>query len=202
LRVAKARGLPVTVETCPHYLYGSAETIEDGDTLWKCAPPIRSAENRERLWEGLREGVIDLVATDHSPCPPGMKRLDEGNFFTAWGGIASLAVAVSAMWTGAAARGFGLEDLARWMSAVPALLAGCADKKGKLAAGFDADFFVFDDAAEFVVSPERLFQRHAISPYLGEKLRGAVKRTYLRGECVFGEGKILGVTRGREIGRL
>ena len=150
----------------------------------------------------LRQAKVPVSLREYLTLLEAMRRLDEGNFFTAWGGIASLAVAVSAMWTGAAARGFGLEDLARWMSAVPALLAGCADKKGKLAAGFDADFFVFDDAAEFVVSPERLFQRHAISPYLGEKLRGAVKRTYLRGECVFGEGKILGVTRGREIGRL
>src|SRR5262249_32155012 len=115
LRAAKADGLPVTIETCPHYLTLCAEDIPDGATLHKCAPPVRSAEDREQLWAGLKDGVIDLVATDHSPCPPAMKRADEGSFQTAWGGIASLSIALPVMWTEASKRGFGLEAIAKWM---------------------------------------------------------------------------------------
>jgi allantoinase len=198
LRAAKDEGLPVSVETCPHYLYASAENICDGATLWKCAPPIRSEENRERLWQGLREGVIDLVATDHSPCPPAMK---EGNFRTAWGGIASLPVALSVMWTEAHRRGFTLADIARWMAEGPAKLAGFGLRKGKISAGYDADFVVFDADAEFVASAERLHQRHVVSPYLGERLRGVVKASYLRGEAIFEDGRFLGEARGEEFRR-
>lgn len=198
LRAARAEGLPVTVETCPHYLYLSAETIADGATLCKCAPPIRSCENREKLWQGLRDGVIDLVATDHSPCPPAMKKVDEGNFKTAWGGIASLSVALPVMWTEASARGFTLSDIARWMAENPARLAGCGARKGRISAGDDADFVVFDTETEISVTKDRLHYRHAVSPYLGEKFRGAVKATYLRGKCVFAEGKFPGEPSGRE----
>ena len=130
LCAARAEGLAVTVETCPHYLHLSAETIANGATLSKCAPPIRSRENCEKLWQGLREGMIDMVVTDHSPCPPAMKRLAEGNFRTAWGGIASLSVALPLMWTEASRRGFTLLDLARWMAAGPARLAGCDSAQG------------------------------------------------------------------------
>ena len=125
----------MSVETCPHYLHFAAETIADGATLCKCAPPIRSRENREKLWQGLRDGVIDLVATDHSPCPPSMKQLEGGNFKTAWGGIASLSMALPVMWTEASARGFTLRDIARWMAEGPARLAGCDASKGRIAAG-------------------------------------------------------------------
>ena len=201
LRAVRAEGLPVTVETCPHYLHLAAETIADGATLCKCAPPIRSRENREKLWQGLREGVIDLVATDHSPCPPSMKKLEEGNFKTAWGGVASLSVALPLMWTEASARGFTLSDIARWMAAGPARLAGCHARKGRIAAGCDADFVVFEPEAEVQVTKDRLFYRHAISPYLGEKLRGSVKTTYLRGKIVFAEGKFPGEPTGREYKR-
>jgi allantoinase len=198
LHAARQQGLPITVETCPHYLYLAAETISPGATLWKCAPPIRSAANRERLWDALREGLIDLVATDHSPCPPDMKHLNDGNFRTAWGGIASLPVALSVMWTAASRRGFTLSDIARWMAEGPARLAGCDKRKGKIAAGFDADFVIFDPDAEFVVGKEHMYQRHPISPYLGETLRGQVKATYLRGEPVFENGKFPGNVRGVE----
>jgi allantoinase len=201
LRDARAEGLPVTVETCPHYLHLAAETIADGATLCKCAPPIRSRENREKLWLGLREGVIDLVATDHSPCPPAMKKLEEGNFQTAWGGIASLSIALPVMWTEASARGLALSDIARWMAEGPARLAGCHARKGRIAAGCDADFVVFEPEAEVQVTEDRLFYRHAISPYLGEKLRGAVKATYLRGKIVFAERKFPGEPIGREYQR-
>jgi allantoinase len=199
LRAAKAEGLQVSVETCPHYLHFSSDKIPDGQTLFKCAPPIRSPENREQLWQGLREGVIDLVATDHSPCPPEMKRLSERNFQTAWGGIASLSLALPVMWTEASVRGFTLANIARWMAEGPPRLAGCASRKGRLAKGFDADFMVFDPEAEFIVSPDHLHYRHRVSPYLGEKLRGVVKATYLRGRCVFADGQFPLEPGGREL---
>jgi allantoinase len=201
LRSARTEGLPVSVETCPHYLHLAAESIGDGATQCKCAPPIRSRENRERLWQGLREGVIDLVATDHSPCPPSMKRLKEGDFKTAWGGIASLSMALAVAWTEASRRGFTLADIARWMAEGPARLAGCDSRKGRIAAGCDADLLVFEPETEFVVAKERLHQRHAVSPYLGEKLRGMVRSTYLRGKPVFADGAFPGVATGREFRR-
>jgi allantoinase len=200
LRAAGAEGLPVSVETCPHYLHLEAETIPDRATPYKCAPPIRSHPNRERLWSGLRDGTIDIVVTDHSPCPPGLKGVSTGNFRDAWGGIASLSMALPVMWTEAQGRGFALTDIAQWMAAKPATLAGCDSRKGRFAAGFDADFIVFDPEAEFTVTEDRLHHRHKISPYLGETLRGLVKRTYLRGNLVFGDGEFPGEPTGREFG--
>jgi allantoinase len=199
LRAARSQGLPVTVETCPHYLHLEAETIPNGATLYKCAPPIRTRANREALWQGLRDGIIDLVVTDHSPCPPAMKRLDEGSFKTAWGGIASLSVALAVMWTEASQRGFSLMDITRWMAEGPARLAGCHSRKGRIAAGYDADLVVFDPEANFKVTPERLHYRHPVSPYVGESLRGVVKATYLRGQPVFVDGTFPGEPRGREL---
>ena len=198
LRAARAEGLPVTVETCPHYLHLTSETIPRGATLFKCAPPIRSRDNREQLWQALRDGTIDLIATDHSPCPPEMKRLAEGNFRTAWGGIASISVALPLMHTESTSRGFSLTDLARWMAQSPAKLAGCHTRKGSLAAGYDADFVVFDPEREFTVTADRLHYRHPVSPYLGEKLRGVVQATYLRGRKVFGDGQFPGAPMGVE----
>jgi allantoinase len=198
LRAARAEGLAVSVETCPHYLHLAAEDIPDAATLCKCAPPIRSRENREALWQGLRDGVIDLVATDHSPCPPAMKGLEEGSFKTAWGGISSLSVALSVMWTEASRRGFTLGDIARWMAEGPARLAGCTPRKGRIAAGCDADLVVFDPDANFQVTPERLHYRYPMSPYLDETLRGVVKATYLRGQPVFADGNFPGEPTGRE----
>ncbi len=198
LCAARSEKLPVSVETCPHYLHLFAETIANGATLSKCAPPIRSRENCERLWQGLREGTIDLVVTDHSPCPPAMRRLGEGNFRTAWGGIASLSVALPLMWTEASRRGFTLLDLARWMAAAPARLAGCDTRKGRIAVGYDADFVVFDPDREFIVKEDKLHYRHPVSPYLEETLRGVVKATYLRGNPVFVGGEFPGEPDGRE----
>ena len=199
LKAARAEGLPITVETCPHYLHFAAEEIADGGTLLKCAPPIRTRENREALWQGLREGAIDMVVTDHSPCPPEMKRADEGRFDLAWGGIASLSVALPVMWTEAARRGFSLDEIARWMSSAPAALAGIADQAGALEAGRDANFVVFDPDAEMTVAADALFYRHPVSPYLGERLRGVVRATYLRGEAVFSSGTFEKSPRGHEL---
>ena len=198
LRAARSEGLAVTVETCPHYLHLASETIADGATLNKCAPPIRGRENREQLWQGLRDGIIDLIATDHSPCPPHMKHLDKGTFKTAWGGIASLSIALPLIWTEVSQRGLSLLDIVRWMAEGPARLAGCQTRKGKIAAGYDADLVVFDPHSEFLVNEQRLYYRHPVSPYLGEKLRGVVKATYLRGKLVFADGEFSGVPAGRE----
>ena len=198
LQAARAQGLPVSVETCPHYLHLVSETISNGATLCKCAPPIRSRENRERLWQALRDGVIDLIATDHSPCPPEMKRLDEGDFKKAWGGIPSLSVALPLIWTEASTRGFSLLDIARWMAEGPARLAGCHLRKGRIATGYDADLVVFDPESEFLVSQDSLYYRHPVSPYLREKLRGIVQATYLRGNLIFAKGEFPGGPIGRE----
>jgi len=198
LKAARCAGLAVSVETCPHYLHLTAEKIKDGATVCKCAPPIRSRENCERLWQGLGEGVIDLVATDHSPCPAQMKRLDEGDFRTAWGGISSLSLALPLMWTEATGRGFTLTDIVRWMAEAPARLAGCQGRKGRISPGLDADFVVFDCEAEFTVTKDRLHYRHPVSPYLGERLRGVVQATYLRGKPVFSAGEFPGGPMGRE----
>ena len=198
LRAARAEGLPVTVETCPHYLHLYAEAIPESATQCKCAPPIRGRANRDLLWQALKDGVIDMVVTDHSPCPPEMKHMKEGNFQTAWGGIASQSMALPVMWTEARRRGFALPDMVRWMAEQPARLAGCHAHKGQIAAGWDADFVVFDSEAEFTVTPDRLHHRHPISPYLGERLQGMVKRTYLRGQLVFQDGEFPQEPRGRE----
>jgi allantoinase len=198
LRAARSEGLDVSVETCPHYLHFAAENIPDAATLCKCAPPVRSRENREMLWQALREGVIDLVATDHSPCPPAMKGLEEGDFKTAWGGISSLSVALSVMWTEASRRGFTLMDIGHWMAEGPARLAGCDGRKGRIATGYDADLAIFDQDTTFQLTPERLHYRYPLSPYLGETLRGVVKATYLRGQCVFADDDFPGEPRGRE----
>jgi allantoinase len=198
LRAARSKGVAVTVETCPHYLYFCSENIPDGATLFKCAPPIRGQDNREQLWQGLREGLIDLVATDHSPCLPEMKRLEDGNYRTAWGGISSLSVALSVMWTGASRRGFTLGHIAQWMAEKPARLAGRAAQKGRLAEGCDADFVVFDPEAAFTVAAEHLHYKHAISPYEGERLYGVVRETYLRGSPIFREGEFPSKPFGQE----
>lgn len=185
LSAAKQEGLPITAETCPHYLYWSAKEIADGATEFKCAPPIREEENRERLWGALRAGLIDLVASDHSPCPPAMKCGDSGDFLRAWGGISSLQLSLPLMWTMASARGSSLADVAQWMCAGPARVAGLTGRKGAIAAGCDADFVVFDAEAEWRVDTEKLFHRHKVTPYAGRELRGAVRATWLRGKKVF-----------------
>ncbi len=201
LRSARSEGLAVSVETCPHYLHFSADEIPKRGTIFKCAPPIRGRENRERLWEGLRDGTIDLVATDHSPCPPAMKRFAEGTFRSAWGGIASLSMALSVVHTEARTRGFSLNDIVHWMAEAPAKLAGCDARKGRIASGYDADFVVFEPESEFVVREQRLHYRHPISAYLGETLRGVVKATYLRGAVVYQDGEFPGEAVGQEYRR-
>jgi allantoinase len=186
LRAARRERLPVTVETCPHYLTFSAEDIADGATAFKCAPPIRDRDNREELWAALGRGDIDLVATDHSPAPPALKGIETGDFMRAWGGIASLQLGLPVVWTGAASRGYGLDDVARWLASAPAKLAGLTARKGAIEPGRDADFVVFDPDASFTVDATRLLHRHPITPYDGMTLRGVVEQTILRGVVVYG----------------
>jgi allantoinase len=185
LRAAKDEGLPITVETCPHYLCFEAEAIPRGATEYKCAPPIREHENRELLWQALFEGIIDFVITDHSPCLPALKLPERGDFLEAWGGIASLQLGLSAVWTEARSRGATPAELSRWMSNEPARFAGVANRKGRIARGYDADFAVWDPDANFSVSSSNLFFRHPVSPYLGQRLFGSVRETWLRGKRVF-----------------
>ncbi len=198
LRAARAESLPITVETCPHYLHFAAEDIADGAAAFKCAPPIRSRSNRDRLWEALRAGDIDLVATDHSPCPPTMKTRGDGSFQEAWGGIASLQIALPVMWTEARRRGFSIHNIARWMSEQPARLAGLQHRKGALQPGRDADLTIFDPDAGFRVDAARLQHRHPITPYDGEMLRGAVKMTFVRGHKVYDRGQFAGRPQGEQ----
>jgi allantoinase len=185
LRAAKDEGLPVSVETCPHYLCLEAEHIPAGATEFKCAPPIREHDNREALWQGLLEGVIDFVITDHSPCTPGLKRRGQGNFHEAWGGIASLQLGLSTLWTEARQRGASLEQLARWLSSAPARFAGLALHKGELRAGRSADLVIWDPDERFRVQSEQLFFRHKLSPYLEREVYGRVHQTLLAGRVVF-----------------
>jgi allantoinase len=187
--------VPITAETCPHYLTFSAGEIADGATAFKCAPPIREASDREALWEGLRRGVLSLVATDHSPAPPALRL--PGDFLRAWGGIASLELSLSVVWTGARARGLGFGDLARWMSAATAALAGLSDRKGAIAVGRDADLIGWAPDAEFVVDPVSLQQRHKLTPYAGMRLRGIVQRTFLRGRSIWDGHQRAAVPSGR-----
>jgi allantoinase len=182
---ARERGLAVSAETCPHYLAFDADSIPDGATEFKCAPPIRGSSDRDGLWDALRAGRLDLIVSDHSPCPPVLKRRDAGDFFVAWGGIASLQLGASVVWTGARERGFGIDDVARWMCDAPARLAGLTGRKGAIAQGCDADLVLFDPERDFTVTADRLLHRHPVTPYLGARLRGTVEATYVRGALAY-----------------
>jgi allantoinase len=194
LRKARAEGVRITVETCPHYLTFSAEEVPDGATSFKCCPPIREATHREALWAALAAGDIDLVVSDHSPCTPELKRLDVGDFALAWGGIAGLQVTLPVVWSGARARGLALSDVVRWMSTAPARLTGLTGKGG-IAVGKDADLVAFAPDERWSVA--ELHHRNPVTPYAGRELTGAVRRTWLRG-WVLEDG---GHPRGRLLDR-
>ena len=185
LRKAHQEGLPISAETCLHYLTFASEEIVDGATHFKCAPPIREAANREALWAGLKDGTLSLVVSDHSPCTPNLKKMDTGDFLGAWGGIASLQLGLGALWTLAQPRGFSLEDVFRWCAAAPAALARLDAHKGTIAPGHHADLVMFDPNGDQTVTRALLRFKHKISPYEGRTLRGVVTRTLLRGQVIF-----------------
>ncbi len=188
IQKAKEKGLPLTVETGQHYLYFNAESIGDGETQFKCAPPIREKENNERLWQGLKDGVIDFVATDHSPAPPVMKLLESGDFIKSWGGIASLQFALPTLWTAAKQRSCNLSDIAKWLCNNPSKLIGYQNNKGSIANGYDADLVIWDEKESFIVDKEMILHKHKISPYIGETLHGIVEQTFISAEKVFDHG--------------
>ncbi len=193
---AKQRGLPLSVETCQHYLYFNAEDILDGKTEYKCAPPIRNKENNENLWEALKDGLIDFVATDHSPAPPALKETESGDFMKAWGGISSIQFSLPALWTVAKKHGCTLSDISRWLCENPARLPSL-NSKGKIEKGFDADLTIWDPETKFVVKAEDIYHRHKLTPYLGEELYGVVKQTWLGGEKIFDKENFMNLHEGR-----
>ncbi|WP_240483710.1 allantoinase AllB, partial [Streptomyces pathocidini] len=184
---ARREGVRLTVETCPHYLTLTAEEVPDGATEFKCCPPIREAANQDALWQGLADGVIDCVVSDHSPSTADLKRFDTGDFAEAWGGISSLQLGLPAVWTEARRRGHGLEDVARWMSTAPAELAGLRHK-GAIEAGRDADFAVLAPDETFTVDPAELHHRNRVTAYAGRTLHGVVRSTWLRGRRIADHG--------------
>lgn len=194
---AKKKGLPLTVETGQHYLYFNAENIRDGQTQFKCAPPIRGKENNERLWKALKTGIIDFVATDHSPAPPSMKEMESGNFINAWGGISSIQFSLPVLWTAARKHGCTLNDIATWLCSNPSILAGLQHKKGRIEKGYDADLVIWEPEQTFTVAEHTIHHRHKITPYLNEKLYGVVEQTWLAGEKVFDNGKFLHLNKGK-----
>jgi allantoinase len=196
LEAARREGLPLSAETCPHYLAFVAEEIPDGRTDFKCAPPIREADNRERLWDALRSGVLDMVVSDHSPCTPERKGLETGDFIAAWGGIASLQFRLSVTWTEARRRGASLGDLSRWLCRRPAELAGLGHRKGRLAPGYDADLVAWNPDASFELAPEQVAHRWKVTPYAGRRLDGIVETTWLRGQVVYARGQATDARRG------
>ena len=177
--------MKITAETCPHYLTFAAEEIPDGATEFKCCPPIRERENREQLWSALGDGTIDMIVSDHSPCPPDMKLRESGDFLQAWGGISSLQLRLPAVWTESKRRGFSLDDLTRWLCDAPAKLVRPGPRKGRLAVGCDADVVIWNPEKEFRVAGEALQHRHKLTPYEDRVLNGVVEKTFLHGRKIY-----------------
>lgn len=196
---AKQKDLPLTVETSQHYLYFNAEDIKDGQTQFKCAPPIREKANNDKLWQALKDGLIDFVATDHSPATPSLKEIESGDFMKAWGGIASIQFALPVLWTAAKKRNCTFSDIVKWLCEKPAKLAGQQNGKGKIEKGFDADLVVVDDEKTFTVDESCCYHKHKVSPYMGETLYGVVEQTYLGGEKVYDNGKFVQLNKGKVI---
>jgi allantoinase len=177
---AQRRGVPITGETCPHYLTLAAEDVPDGACAYKCCPPIRGRAEQDRLWAALLNGSLAMIVSDHSPCPADLKRLETGDFASAWGGIASLQLGLPLIWTAAQNRGVDLASVMAWMAAAPADLVGLTHK-GRIEVGADADLVAFAPDETWIVDPAALHHRHAVTPYAGRELTGAVRRTWLRG---------------------
>lgn len=196
LKRAKEEGLQITIETCPHYLCFIAEEIPDGATQYKCCPPIREKDNCEKLWSALQDGLIEMIVSDHSPCTPELKLLEEGDFLKAWGGISSLQLRLPLIWTEGNKRGFTVEKISEWLCSAPARLAGLEKRKGKIDVGYDADFVVWNSMKSFIVEPAMLYHRHKLTPYQGKILNGVVEQTYLRGHLIYDKGNFTSKAEG------
>jgi allantoinase len=201
IEAAKQKGLPLTVETCPHYLSITSEEIQDKATHFKCAPPIREKENQELLWSAVKSGLIDFIVSDHSPCTPHLKHLDKGDFISAWGGIASIQFSLPVVWTQMHKRGISLPYLSKMMSENTSKFCGISHKKGILKKGYLADILVFAPEEEFILTAEMIFHKHKITPYLGQKLLGVVKKVFKQGEELFDNGNFLKINSGKELNK-
>jgi allantoinase len=188
LRRAQVEGVKITAETCPHYLHFTSEAIPAQATEFKCCPPIRERENREKLWQGLADGTIEMIVSDHSPCPGSMKLRESGDFMAAWGGIASLQLRLPVVWTEAQRRGFSLRELTTWLCTNPGRQVSLSNK-GVIAVGCDADIVIWNPHRSFTVDATHLEHRHKLTPYHGESLTGVVEKTFLRGRKIYDEHK-------------
>jgi allantoinase len=198
IRQARNEGVPITVETCPHYLFFEAEKITSGATQFKCAPPIREHANREKLWQGLQDGTIDFIVSDHSPCTPQLKRLEVGEFEKAWGGISGIQFSFPVIWTEMKRRGLSVRQVSDWMSARVAEFGGLGSSKGRMAPGMDADLVIWDPDASFTVRSDAVLHKNRLTPYEGNELFGKVTQTWVRGQCVYQDGSFPRAASGRQ----
>jgi allantoinase len=185
IKIAKEKGLPISVETCPHYLYFNAEDVPDGKTEYKCAPPIREKTNNDQLWDAIKKGVIEFIVTDHSPAPPEMKELISGDFIKAWGGIAGLQFSLPVVWTKAKENNITIEKISNLMSSNIAKFLGLDHLKGKLQKGYDADITIWNPEKKILISKSDILHRHSVTPYVDEELYGELIRTYVNGEIAY-----------------
>jgi allantoinase len=190
LAAAKQKGVNISAETCPHYLVLAAEEVPDGATEFKCCPPIRERKNREQLWGALAASTLDMIVSDHSPCPPELKLKESGDFLRAWGGISSLQLRLPLIWTEAQRRGFSIEAVTRWLCSAPAELVGLKGKKGAIVVGGDADLVIWNPEERFRVTSAAIHHRHKLTPYTDQLCVGVVKTTFLRGRKVYDAGSI------------
>ena len=199
IRTAKAKGLKLTVETCPQYLYFCSENIPNANTLFKCAPPIREQANNEKLWEAIKDGTIDFIVTDHSPSTPDLKEISSGNLKLAWGGISSIQFSLPIVWTAAQKRGFDIPQISSLMSKHVSKFIGLNKSKGLIKEGYDADLVIWDPEQKFTVDVKDIHFKHKITPYQGEELYGVVKQTYVAGKKVFENGNFVSSPIGKII---
>ena len=192
-------GYPISVETCPHYLHFSSEHISDGDTRFKCAPPIWESDNKEKLWSGLENGLINFITSDHSPCTAELKNLEVGDFEKAWGGISSIQFTLPVIWTECKTRGYSMDQLINWMSKQPAKFIGKDQQKGQISPGFDADLVCWNPDEKYIIQKEAIHHKNKLTPYEGESLYGVVNATFLRGQKVYEKGEFLGNPTGKII---